>query len=54
MPVGIAAKGNPGVAGTTVKLGAIGYIGSITLGHEKNPVAKLQNKAGNFIGSPTR
>ncbi|MEG0795491.1 MAG: phosphate ABC transporter substrate-binding protein PstS [Odoribacter sp.] len=49
-PAGIAAKGNPGVAGTISQTsGAIGYIGSEYAFALKIPVAKLQNQAGNFI-----
>ncbi len=52
--VGIASKGNPGVAGTIQQTaGTIGYIGSeyaLTLGI---PSAILQNKAGNFIKAST-
>lgn len=50
--VGIAAKGNPGVAGIVQQTeGAIGYIGSeysLTLGL---PAAQLKNKAGNFVSA---
>ena len=53
-PVGIAAKGNPGVAGTISQTpGAIGYIGSEYAFALKIPVAKLQNKAGNFVAPTT-
>lgn len=49
---GIAAKGNPGVAGIVQQTkGAIGYIGSeyaLTLGL---PTAKLKNKAGNYVSA---
>ena len=49
-PAGIAAKGNPGVAGIVQQTeGAIGYIGSeysLTL---KLPTAKLKNRAGNYV-----
>lgn len=49
-PAGIAAKGNPGVAGTISQTpGAIGYIGSEYAFALKIPVASLQNSAGNFI-----
>lgn len=49
-PAGIAAKGNPGVAGTISQTqGAIGYIGSEYAFALNIPVASLQNKAGNFI-----
>lgn len=50
--VGIAAKGNPGVAGIVQQTeGAIGYIGSeysLTLGI---PAAQLKNKAGNYVSA---
>lgn len=49
---GIAAKGNPGVAGIVQQTeGAIGYIGSeyaLTLGL---PTAKLKNKTGNYVSA---
>lgn len=49
-PVGIAGKGNPGVAGTISQTaGAIGYIGSEYSFAQNLPVAELKNKAGNFI-----
>ena len=49
-PVGIGAKGNPGVAGTISQTnGAIGYIGSEYAFAQGIPVASLQNSAGNFI-----
>ncbi|PKQ60472.1 phosphate ABC transporter substrate-binding protein PstS [Labilibaculum filiforme] len=49
-PVGIGAKGNPGVAGTIGQtLGAIGYIGSEYAFAQGIPVASIQNLAGNFI-----
>ena len=49
-PVGIGAKGNPGVAGTISQtVGAIGYIGSEYAFAQNIPVASLQNLAGNFI-----
>ncbi|WP_108822435.1 phosphate ABC transporter substrate-binding protein PstS [Dysgonomonas sp. Marseille-P4361] len=49
-PTGIAAKGNPGVAGIIVETdGAIGYIGSEYALALNMPTALLQNKAGNFI-----
>ncbi|WP_282124910.1 phosphate ABC transporter substrate-binding protein PstS [Marinifilum flexuosum] len=49
-PVGIGAKGNPGVAGTISQTeGAIGYIGSEYAFAMGIPVASIQNKAGNFI-----
>lgn len=53
-PAGIAAKGNPGVAGTISQTpGAIGYIGSEYAFALKIPVAALQNQAGNFIEPST-
>jgi phosphate transport system substrate-binding protein len=49
-PVGIGAKGNPGVAGTiNHTIGAIGYIGSEYAFAEKISTALLQNQAGRFI-----
>lgn len=49
-PVGIGAKGNPGVAGTISQTsGAIGYIGSEYAFAQSIPVASIQNLAGNFI-----
>ncbi|MDE5416422.1 phosphate ABC transporter substrate-binding protein PstS [Labilibaculum sp. DW002] len=49
-PVGIAAKGNPGVAGTISSTkGAIGYIGSEYAFAQGIPIASIQNQAGNFI-----
>ena len=49
-PVGIGAKGNPGVAGTIkTTSGSIGYIGSEYAFAQKIPVALLQNKSGNYI-----
>ncbi|MRT94735.1 phosphate ABC transporter substrate-binding protein PstS [Ancylomarina sp. 16SWW S1-10-2] len=49
-PVGLAAKGNPGVAGTiSSTVGAIGYIGSEYAFAQSIPIASIQNKAGNFI-----
>jgi len=49
-PVGIGAKGNPGVAGTISQTkGAIGYIGSEYAFAMGIPVASLQNQSGNFI-----
>lgn len=47
---GIAAKGNPGVAGIIAETdGAIGYIGSEYALALNMPTALLQNRAGNFI-----
>lgn len=49
-PVGMGAKGNPGVAGTIKQTeGAFGYIGSEYAFAQKLPYVSLQNKAGNFI-----
>ncbi len=49
-PVGIGAKGNPGVAGT-IKMteGAVGYIGSEFAFAQKIPFAEVENSAGNFV-----
>lgn len=53
-PTGIAAKGNPGVAGTISQTpGAIGYIGSEYAFTLKIPVASLQNRSGHFIEPTT-
>lgn len=53
-PAGLAAKGNPGVAGTISQTsGAIGYIGSEYAFALKIPVAILQNQAGHFIAPTT-
>lgn len=52
-PVGIGAKGNPGVAGTiSQSVGAVGYIGSEFAFAQKIQYALLQNSSGNFI-NPT-
>lgn len=49
-PAGIAAKGNPGVAGTISQTnGALGYIGSEYAFALKIPTALLQNSSGNFV-----
>lgn len=49
-PIGMGAKGNPGVAGTIKQTeGAFGYIGSEYAFAQKLPFVSLQNKAGNFI-----
>ena len=51
-PVGIAAKGNPGVAGSIAEtVGAIGYIGSEYAFALNIPSAKLKNRAGNFVAA---
>ncbi|MCD7973064.1 MAG: phosphate ABC transporter substrate-binding protein PstS [Candidatus Azobacteroides sp.] len=47
---GIAAKGNPGVAGSVAQTdGSIGYIGSEYALSLDIPIALLQNSAGNFV-----
>lgn len=52
-PVGIAAKGNPGVAGTIKQTeGSLGYVGSEYGFSLKIPMATLKNSSGNLI-SPT-
>lgn len=49
-PAGIAAKGNPGVAGIVQQTeGAIGYIGSEYALTLRLPTAKLKNRAGNYV-----
>ncbi len=49
-PVGIGAKGNPGVAGTiSQSVGSIGYIGSEYAFAQKIQYALVQNNSGNFI-----
>lgn len=49
-PKGIAAKGNPGVAGIITETdGAFGYIGSEYALALNLPIAQLQNSSGNFI-----
>jgi len=49
-PVGIGAKGNPGVAGTiSATAGTIGYIGSEYSFSMKIQTALIQNKAGNYV-----
>lgn len=53
-PTGIAAKGNPGVAGTIGQTeGSIGYVGSEYSFAQKIPAAQLQNLAGNFVAPNT-
>ena len=54
-PEGIAAKGNPGVAGIIVETdGAIGYIGSEYALALNMPSALLQNSSGNFIAADSK
>lgn len=49
-PIGIAAKGNPGVAGVINEtVGAIGYIGSEYSLALQIPAAKMMNKTGQYI-----
>ena len=49
-PAGVAAKGNPGVAGVVAETdGSIGYIGSEYALALNLPVASLQNSSGNFV-----
>ena len=49
-PVGIGAKGNPGVAGTiSQSVGSIGYIGSEYAFAQKIQYALVQNSSGNYI-----
>ena len=54
-PVGIGAKGNPGVAGTiSQSVGSIGYIGSEYAFAQKIQYALVQNSSGNFINPDIR
>lgn len=54
-PVGIAAKGNPGVAGIVVETdGSIGYIGSEYALALNMSSALLQNSSGNFVAADSR
>ncbi|TFH20786.1 MAG: phosphate ABC transporter substrate-binding protein PstS [Bacteroidia bacterium] len=49
-PVGIGAKGNPGVAGNIKQTsGAVGYIGSEFAFAQKIPVAQVENSAGIYV-----
>jgi phosphate transport system substrate-binding protein len=49
-PVGMGAKGNPGVAGTISQTpGTIGYIGSEYAFAQKIQTARVQNNAGEYI-----
>ncbi len=49
-PVGLGAKGNPGVAGTIKQTnGAVGYIGSEFAFAQKIPVAQVENSAGKYV-----
>ncbi len=49
-PVGIGAKGNPGVAGTISQtVGSIGYLGSEFALAQKIPSASIMNSSGIFV-----
>jgi len=49
-PVGIGAKGNPGVAGTiSQSVGSVGYIGSEYAFSQKIQYVRVQNSSGNYI-----
>ncbi|WP_372773902.1 phosphate ABC transporter substrate-binding protein PstS [Mangrovibacterium sp.] len=49
-PVGMGAKGNPGVAGTVSQTsGSIGYIGSEFAFAQKISMAKVENSSGNYV-----
>lgn len=49
-PVGMGAKGNPGVSGTISQTeGAIGYIGSEYAFAQKITTAKVQNSSGEYV-----
>lgn len=49
-PVGMGAKGNPGVVGTISQTeGAIGYVGSEFAFAQKIQMAKVQNSAGEYV-----
>lgn len=49
-PVGMGAKGNPGVAGTISQTsGSIGYVGSEYAFAMKMQSASIQNSAGNYV-----
>lgn len=49
-PAGIAAKGNPGVAGIVAETkGSLGYIGSEYASALSLPAAKMQNSSGNYV-----
>ncbi len=54
-PAGIAAKGNPGVAGIVVETeGSIGYIGSEFALALNMSTAMLQNSSGNFVAADSK
>jgi phosphate transport system substrate-binding protein len=49
-PVGLGAKGNPGVAGLVLQTpGSVGYVELIYALENKMPYGDLKNKKGNFI-----
>jgi phosphate transport system substrate-binding protein len=49
-PVGLGAKGNPGVAGLIKQLpGSFGYVELIYAMQNKMPIAVVKNKSGNYI-----
>jgi len=49
-PVGLGAKGNPGVAGLIKQLpGAFGYIELVYALQNRMPVASIRNKKGRFV-----
>lgn len=49
-PVGLGAKGNPGVAGMVQQVpGAIGYVELIYAMSNNMPYADIKNKSGNFV-----
>ncbi|SRR5665213_116537 len=49
-PVGVGGKGNEGVAGLVKQIsGAIGYVELAYCNQNKMAVAKLKNKAGNYV-----
>lgn len=53
-PAGVAAKGNPGVAGVVAEtVGSIGYLGSEYALALNIPSAVLQNSSGNFVKADT-
>lgn len=54
-PVGVAAKGNPGVAGVIAETeGSVGYIGSEYALALNIPSALLQNSSGNFVKADSK
>ena len=54
-PVGLGAKGNPGVAGLVKQTpGSVGYVELIYALQNKMPFGLLQNAKGNFIKAEPR